>query len=172
MCLNLSAWITLLIQKHSAGAKSSVCTWVVWWIKASLSYKNAQKDVCQVYFRTVHIRTTRMKMTKNKIIIFKKGWVRKKKIPRAVWHVGSVLLWYEPFGKGYSAALGPGYQQFSLNLPLGFLSDVLCCVLDWKWYLTFGSFFLQAYLIMAPQTTIATLPGVGGQCEWMIVQLL
>ena len=35
----------------------------------------------------------------------KKGDVRKKKMPRVVWHARSVLLWHEPFGRGCGAAL-------------------------------------------------------------------
>jgi len=84
-----------------------------------------------------------------------------------VWHAGSVLLGHEPFGSSRGAALGPGFQHADLpvtgwggverhcfTLPFGFLADALSCVLDLQWHLPFGSFFLQVYSVVAPQTTL------------------
>lgn len=159
MRLDLSAWITLPIQKHSAGAYSSVCTWVIWRIKASISYEKTQKGVCYVDFRTVCIQGLReWKLPK------KKGYARSS-VARWLYLAVARALW-----RGCGAALWPGFQRAHLSvtgsgrwlcftLPFGFLSDALSCVL--QWHVPFGSFFLQVYLIVPPQTTVATHSGGG-----------
>lgn len=163
MRLDLSTWITLLIQKHSAGAHSSARTWVVWWIKASIIYENIQKHVCRVDFRTVYIQGLReWKLPKKK-----EGWDKKTKMPRALWHSVSVSLWHEPFGRGCGAAPWPGCPHADLLLPgqACFASPCLSAayVLSLQPHLPFGTFFLQVYLMVAPQTTVG---GYAGRVAW------
>lgn len=93
-------------------------------------------------------------------------------MPRAVWHADSVSLGHEPFGRGCSSALWPGFPCADLpprgrgagrwlcfTLPFGFLSEALSCMLGLQWHLPFSGFFLQVYLIVAPPTTVAAHPG-------------
>lgn len=94
--------------------------------------------------------------------------LKKKKQSEVACLADSVLLWHEPFGRGCGAAWGSGFQcadlpatgwgaRLCFTLPVGFLSDMQSCMLDLQWHFLFRSFFLQIYLLVAPQTITAAL---------------